>query len=338
MNEVPSVDGVFPAVTMDPAKRTDYRGFPRPPVGGPIVGLNVVCPPNLFHFDRLFPTISTAAVKRATANQASPRVFKLTLAYDGGAYAGWQVQPGEKTHQQTLEDAVEAVTGQQTRTLASGRTDSGVHAYGQVVRLRVETRLDSKTLKRALNANLPRDMVVREVEESDSNFHPIRDSIRKRYRYVLYDGCDREIFRRHYCWQVRYRLDVEAMHEAAQVLMGRHDFSSFETTGAPRPDSIRTVTDIFVRREEREEREDREEPEDRREREETSGGDFITMEIEADGFLYNMVRSIVGTLVEIGRGNEQLPWIRQVLEAKDRKKAGPTAPPQGLFLVRVDYE
>ena len=146
------------------------------------------------------------------------------------------------------------------------------------------------------------------------------DSLRKRYRYVLYDGRDREIFRRRYCWQVRYALDAAEMHRGATMLLGTHDFSSFETTGAPRPDSIRTVTDIFVRREE----------------EERSG--FITMEIEADGFLYNMVRSIVGSLVEIGRGNKDASWLRRVLAAKDRKKAGPTAPPQGLFLLRVEYE
>lgn len=247
------------------------------------------------------------------------RVFKLTLAYDGGGYAGWQVQPGRKTLQQTLQDAVESVTGRQTAALASGRTDAGVHALGQVVRLRVETRLGPDTLKRAFNANLPPDIAVLSVEEVHPGFHPIRDALRKRYRYVLCDGRDREIFRRDYCWQVRFPLDVPSMDRASKALLGTHDFSSFETTGAPRPDSIRTVGDLFVRREG------------------TTPQGFITMEIEADGFLYNMVRSIVGSLVEVGRGSREETWIARVLEARDRSAAGPTAPPQGLFLVGVDY-
>jgi len=255
----------------------------------------------------------------AGAVATTRRVFKLTLSYDGGAYAGWQVQPGKRTLQGTLEDAVNAVTGQRTRTLASGRTDAGVHALGQVVRLRVETRLESDTLKKALNAHLPLDIAVLAVEEVRADFHPIRDALRKRYRYILYDGRDRQIFRRDYCWQVRYPLDAAAMDRAAKGLLGTHDFRGFETTGAPRPDSVRTVMDIFVRREDRQER------------------GFIVMEIEADGFLYNMVRSIVGSLVEIGRGRRDDAWPRRILEAKDRKAAGPTAPPRGLFLVRVDY-
>ncbi len=251
--------------------------------------------------------------------EQSMRTLKLTLLYDGTAYAGWQVQPGQVTVQGTLEAAIGKVTGQAVRVLASGRTDAGVHALGQVVGFSSETDLPTDVLRRALNAELPHDLAVLDVAEVPDGFHAVRDAVRKRYRYVIHDGLVREVFRRRYCWHHTHgRLDAEAMNRAAQVLLGTHDFSSFETSGAERESSVRTVSDISVER--------------------GRGGecDWITLEIEANGFLYNMVRAIVGTLVEVGRGARPESWPGEVLRAADRRIAGPTAPPQGLFLVNVD--
>ena len=247
------------------------------------------------------------------------RSIKLTLAYDGTAYAGWQVQQEEMTVQQVLEKAIKKITGEELRVIASGRTDAGVHALGQVVGFRTETHLPADVLQRALNAELPHDIAVLEAVEAPEDFHPIRDAVRKRYRYVIHDGPVRDVFRRRYCWQYHGRLDDAAMARAARALVGTHDFSSFETTGAERKDSIRTIYDVRV------------------ERGRGGEGDLITIEVEADGFLYNMVRAIVGTLVEVGRGAQEEAWVAAVLAAADRRTAGPTAPPQGLFLVRVDY-
>ncbi|MBN2578432.1 MAG: tRNA pseudouridine(38-40) synthase TruA [Pirellulales bacterium] len=263
--------------------------------------------------------------------------FRLTVAYDGTNYFGWQAQTKRPTVQAALEDAVEQVTGQKIRLLSSGRTDAGVHALGQVVRLRVETRLGPEELLGALNAVLPPDVAVRDVRAADEAFHPIRHALRKRYRYLILNGPVRDVLLRHYCWHYnKGLLDAEAMHRAAQSLRGKHDFSSFETAGAPRKSSVRTISDIFVRRM----------------NEGRAGGqggmfgelflasspdDWIIFEVEADGFLYNMVRAIVGTLVEVGRGARPEGWIAEVLDSQNRRNAGPNAPPQGLFLVRVEY-
>lgn len=252
------------------------------------------------------------------------RTLKLTLAYDGTAYAGWQVQPDCCTVQGTLEAAIEKVTGQRVRLLASGRTDAGVHALGQVVGFQTQSGLPVEVLKRALCAELPPDVAVLDVAEVPEGFHPIRDAVRKRYRYLIHDGPVRDVFRRQYGWHYgRGRLDAEAMGRAAEALVGTHDFRSFQSSGAERESSVRTVFEIGVRR--------------GRGEGGGEGHDWITLEVEADGFLYNMVRAIVGTLVEVGRGARPESWPAEVLKAADRSAAGPTAPPQGLFLVRVDY-
>jgi tRNA pseudouridine38-40 synthase len=248
------------------------------------------------------------------------RTLKLTIAYDGTNYAGWQFQLGSASVQETLEKAVAEVTGQQVRVLASGRTDAGVHALGQVVALRTDSTLAPDVLRRALNAVLPHDIAVLEVVETPDGFHPTYDAVRKRYRYVICDGPVRDVFERNYVWHYRYgRLDAEAMRRAAAALLGTHDFSSFESSGAERKTSVRTISELLVER--------------------GRGGreDFITIEVESDGFLYNMVRTIVGTLVEVGRGKRPENWPGEVLRATDRHAAGPTAPPQGLILVKVEY-
>jgi len=244
--------------------------------------------------------------------------FKLTLAYDGTAYHGWQVQPEQRTIQGTIEAAILKLTGQSVRVTASGRTDAGVHALAQVASFRADCRLSVGELHTALNALLPGDIAVLDVQEVPAGFHPIRDAQRKCYRYVIHNRPTRDVFARQYAWHLVPPLDVPAMQRAAEALLGTHDFSSFETAGAPRETSVRTVSRLDVRGDD-------------------AQAGRITIEIEADGFLYNMVRAIVGTLVEVGRGGEPESWPGEVLAACDRSAGGPTAPPQGLFLVDVDY-
>jgi tRNA pseudouridine38-40 synthase len=248
------------------------------------------------------------------------RTIKLTLAYDGTDFVGWQRQETGRTVQAALEDALEKITGVRPSTLASGRTDAGVHALGQVASFRTDSHLPPEVLQRALNAELPRTVAILDAAEVHAGFHATHDALRKRYRYMLHDGPVRDVFSLRYAWHFGYgRLDVEAMQRAAAALVGTHDFSSFETTGAPRKTSVRTVYELCI------------------ERGRGEGTDFVTLEIEANGFLYNMVRTIVGTLVDVGRGVRPETWPGEVLAARDRRRAGRTAPPQGLFLVSVQY-
>jgi tRNA pseudouridine38-40 synthase len=281
------------------------------------------------------------------------RYFKLTLAYDGTSYAGWQVQVGKPTVQAVLEAALKKITGEDLRAVASGRTDAGVHALGQVVSFKTQSQMSCEVFCRALNGNLPRDVHVWDVREMPEGFHAIRDAIGKRYRYVIQDGPAPDLFVRHYSWRIPQTLDAEAMHAASQSLLGTRDFSSFEASGSPRKNSIRTVTDIFVVR-------PRGSPhapgrtalpgrhDDGPEgpsytKADISGSGMNTLgrleiEVAADGFLYNMVRNIVGALVEVGRGAQPPEWIAQVLSAQNRQVRYPTAPPHGLFLVEVYYK
>jgi tRNA pseudouridine38-40 synthase len=252
-----------------------------------------------------------------------PTFFKATIAYDGSAYAGWQVQPGQLTVQGKLEDAVAGVSGnkvgdRRARVTASGRTDAGVHALAQVVSFSVATDLADDVWVRALNAYLPDDIRVLAVEAKPS-FHALREATGKRYRYVIHDAETPNLFHRSYAWRIAEPLKLAPMRQAAEHLLGRHDFSSFEAAGAPRASSVRTIRDLTVRR-----------------------CDFdpglVWIEVEADGFLYNMVRNIVGALALVGREKKTPEWVREVLACRDRRRAAATAPAQGLFLLRVDYE
>ncbi|HJQ79347.1 MAG TPA: tRNA pseudouridine(38-40) synthase TruA [Lacipirellulaceae bacterium] len=248
------------------------------------------------------------------------RWLKVTLAYDGGAYAGWQVQPDKPTVQGTLEAALRQITQEPIRVTAAGRTDAGVHALGQVAGFATATRLKNAELQRALNAVLPSDVAVVSLEDAPTDFHATRDAVAKRYRYQIHNGRTPSVFDRHYAWHYPQPLDAAAMHAAGQALVGRHDFSSFETAGSERSDSIRTIRELSVTRGSEE------------------LADRVTIEVAGDGFLYNMVRTIVGTLVEVGVGARDVNWPAAVLAACDRRQAGQTAPPHGLFLVSVSYE
>ena len=247
------------------------------------------------------------------------RSIKITLAYDGSAYAGWQVQLQQPTVQLALETAWHQVTGETLRITASGRTDSGVHAWGQVASLETESTLPAATLRKALEARTPHDIAILAVAEAPAGFHAIRDCQGKRYRFVVQDGPVPNLFLRNYAWRIRDSLDCAAMQRAAQHLLGKHDFSSFEASGSPRASSVRTIRDILVQRIA------------------TQPTGLLHFEVEADGFLYNMVRNIMGSLVEVGQGKRPEGWLAEVLQVQDRQAAGTTAPPQGLFLMRVDY-
>lgn len=248
------------------------------------------------------------------------RTFKLTLAYDGTHFGGWQWQPNRRTVQDELEKALEQITGVRSRFVASGRTDAGVHALGQVAAFSSETKLSAAELRKALDAKVPEDIYVFEVTEAPLAFHPIRDAVQKRYRYVIQDGPLRDIFDRQYAWHVRKPLDENAMREASKLLLGQHDFASFQTSGSSRLTTIRTVLDISV------------------ERVHGALTSRVHVEVEADGFLFNMVRNIVGTLVEVGKGTRPIEWTQEVLQACDRRRAGVTAPAQGLFMIGVHYD
>ena len=244
------------------------------------------------------------------------RNIALVLAYDGTDFHGWQRQPGLRTVQGELEKALTQLTGATPNCNASGRTDAGVHAIGQVVNFQTESRHEPATFVKALNALMPPDVRVREAREAPPDFHATLSAVSKRYRYVIDNGrVAADPFTLRYAWHVYLPLDVAAMQQAGRALVGTHDFRSFETEWPNRKTSVRTITDLAVERD----------------------GDRVRVEVEADGFLYNMVRAIAGTLMLVGTGKRPEAWVGDVLEAQTRVEAGPTAPPQGLFLLHVRY-
>jgi tRNA pseudouridine38-40 synthase len=243
------------------------------------------------------------------------RRIRLTLQYDGAAYAGWQVQPGLTTVQGTLEAALEPLCGGQVRVTGAGRTDAGVHALGQVAHFDTEATHDDGVWVRALNAHLPRDVVVRQAREVPEAFHARYSAEGKHYRYRVLNRPERCPFRRAYAWFLPMPLDVEAMERAATCLVGSHDFSSFRASGCGAKSPVRRLDRVGVKRVE----------------------DEVVFDLEGAGFLKQMVRNIVGTLVEVGRGRKAPPWTAEVLAAKDRRAAGETAAAWGLTLVRVAY-
>ncbi|MBA4016222.1 MAG: tRNA pseudouridine(38-40) synthase TruA [Pirellula sp.] len=249
------------------------------------------------------------------------RTIKLTLAYDGTAYAGWQRQPGKPTLQDAIEQAIKRITGESIIIAGSGRTDSGVHALGQVASFHTSARLTPLAFQRALNAELPGDIAVLKAEEAPSGWHARKQAKRKRYRYVIHNSRTHDVLERHRSWHYCFgKLDAEAMHRAAQHWVGTHDFRAFETQWPQRSSSVRTIFDAQCFR--------LPAPLEKR----------IYFEFEADGFLYNMVRTMVGTLVEIGRARKPEAWAAEIIKVGDRRQAGMKVPAQGLFLVSVGYD
>ena len=276
------------------------------------------------------------------------RTLKLTLSYDGTEFAGWQSQTRQRTVQDTLEEALAKITGKFVRVMSSGRTDAGVHALAQVVSFDTESELPAEVIQRALNYELPHDMAALAVEDAPE-FHARRDAKRKRYRYVIHDGPVRDVFYRRFSWQLFKRLDVAAMQRVTEVLLGKHDFASFETSGSERESTERTVFDLRVQRvtlrsdvldvggESFPRSTTHDDVDRRKDSPPTWEKSLVQIEVESDGFLYNMVRIIAGTLADVGQGKRPESWVAEVLAARDRRAAGMTAPPQGLFLVQVTY-
>jgi tRNA pseudouridine38-40 synthase len=265
------------------------------------------------------------------------RNIKLTLSYDGTDFNGWQTQPGYRTVQETLENAIAQLTGEERiRVNASGRTDAGVHAVGQVVNFYSNTEHSPEVLVRAINAHLPDDVVIRDAADVPQSFDANRDAKCKLYRYIIHDGDVPDPFLRRFAFHCRHKLDVSKMCAAAKALEGRHDFHSFETDWPNRMSSVRTITHLAIQRVSSHFLPIEVGPASRAGPE--SAGDFIWIEVEADGFLYNMVRAIAGTLINVGRGYWPVEQVSAILQAEDRAQAGPTAPAHGLFLMRVTYE
>ena len=257
-----------------------------------------------------------------------PRNFKLTVAYDGTDFAGWQIQPGQRTIQAEMQKAIRKITGESVKVVGSGRTDSGVHALAQVANCQIESwPADAASLARAVNTFLPSTIMIVESVEAPIDFHAIRDAVGKRYRYQMQLGGPRDAFLHRYHWRVKYRLDVDLLRRGAERIVGEKDFACFQAAGGFRKSTVRDVRACDVL----------EEPS------KTDGNAFasaarrVSIEIEADGFLYNMVRNIVGSLIEVARGRYQPEWIDDLIAQGDRDLAGQTAPPEGLFLKRVDY-
>ncbi len=264
------------------------------------------------------------------------RNIRLTLAYDGTAYCGWQVQANGPSIQAAVERAIQRLTGETCPVYSAGRTDSGVHAIGQTANFLTRSEIPAANWRPALQAFLPRDIVVRAAYEAPLDFHSTYWAVRKRYRYILHNG--RALFPclRNYADHIRKRLDVAAMHAAAQVLLGKHDFRSFETNWPNKVTSVRTVMESGVVRCDGwpawscPQRLDAPPPS-------AETGEFICFDIVADGFLYNMVRTIMGTLVNVGRGTWTPADVERILKSQSRSLAGSTAPACGLYLVSVDY-
>jgi len=246
------------------------------------------------------------------------RRLRLDLEYEGTRYHGWQIQPNAPTIQECVERALRIVLNEPCRVVGAGRTDAGVHALGQVAHFETDRPIPASALLRALNSLLPADIAVREVREVPETFHARKSAVRKRYVYWILNDPRRSALWDRFCWHVPAPVDLSAMKAAAAFLTGRHDFSSFRASGCESGDNpVREIELLRV---------------------EPMEGSFVRISVEAASFLRHMVRNMVGTLVEVGLGRIGVNDVPGILEARDRRRGGRTAPGRGLFLEWVCYE
>lgn len=244
--------------------------------------------------------------------------YKLLIAYDGTEYCGWQVQPNALSIQELIEQKLKILTKERTPITGAGRTDAGVHAIGQVAHFKSPIELETSSIKNSLNGMLPKSIRILEICEVSLDFHARYSAINKVYHYHLNLGPVQDPFERLYSWNVTNPLNLNQMEEAISYLLGTHDFSAFAneaTQGAAKKNPIRTLKKISI----------------------TPERTGVRLEFEAESFLYKMVRNLTGTLVEVGKGKRKPKEILEILESKDRRRAGRAAPAKGLFLVKIDY-
>ena len=241
--------------------------------------------------------------------------YKLTIAYDGTRFFGWERQPDRETIQGKLESVLEKLCGAPVDVIGAGRTDAGVHARAMVASVRMDVKESCEEIRDYMNRYLPDAIAVREVKEAGERFHARYNAIGKTYRYTCFVGDVKPVFDRRYVTMLDYKVDVEKMRQAAAILTGEHDFRSFCGNPRMKKSTVRLVDSITIEQ----------------------NKDRIHFTFHGTGFLQNMVRILVGTMLEVGRGYWEADYVQTILDAKDRKLAGPTAPPEGLCLMKVDY-
>lgn len=242
--------------------------------------------------------------------------YKFIIEYDGSRYYGWQRQPDKNTVQGKLENVLSLMCGKEIEVIGAGRTDAGVHARGMTANAFLETEQDCKEIRDYMNRCLPDDIAVKEVREASPRFHARYNATGKTYCYTCYDGEVRSVFDRKYCTRLEERPDLERLRQAAVLLTGEHDFRNFCVNPRMKKSTVRRVDKIDIERQ----------------------GDYLRFTFHGTGFLQNMVRIMVGTMLEIGCGRMSLENLQTALDNPDRQKAGPTAPAQGLCLMQVDYD
>lgn len=242
--------------------------------------------------------------------------FKLIIEYDGSSYHGWQRQKNRKTIQGEIEKAIMTITGKKIALTGSGRTDAGVHAFGQVANFYCDTEISPEVFQRGLNGLMPKDIIIKECNTVDEKFHARYDAKTKTYRYKILNRTIPAAICRQYAWFIKKKLDLDAMQSAILHIIGTNDFKAFEGAGSPRSSTKRRVINASLQQKEKE---------------------YLIFEIEANGFLRFMVRNIVGTLLDVGLCKITPDDFKKILLSKDRNLAGATAPPHGLFLMNVKY-
>jgi len=246
------------------------------------------------------------------------RNIKLVIEYDGKSFNGWQKQPDRLNIQGEIEAAIEEVTGEKVELTASGRTDAGVHSFGQTANFKTNSNIPTDKFAIAINSKLKKSIVIKSAEEVDERFHARYNCVRKKYRYVINNSKNGSAIYRGLEYHIPVKLDVEKMEAAAKFFEGEHDFKGFKATGGNNKSTVRTIYSAVVFYDKESER--------------------ITIELEGNGFLYNMVRIIAGTLVDVGLGKIKVEDIKEIIDSKDRTRAGKTLPAHGLYLVEVFYE